>query len=95
MICEFHFQEGFSGETVVITVDGKETARFNAKTRMQLGLAKIEPIKLTSGQRVSISLSPSGPKADYHFKPADKFVKVNLVNQQLEISPVPVSPGYV
>jgi hypothetical protein len=92
---EFHFQEGFTGEPVEISVDGKPIARFNAKTRLQLGLAHIERLELEPGQVVSICIEDLN-LAQSVSVPADQdYIKVNRAADGLDVEPTSTLPGYL
>jgi hypothetical protein len=93
--CEFHFQEGFTGNTVELAVDGKSSARFEARTRVQIGLARIETLALEAGQTVSIALPALGLKRDFLVSAADRWVTVNVADNTLVVQSVQAGPGYV
>lgn len=92
---EFHFQEGFSGECIEIAVDGKNTTSFEARTRLQIGLAHILPLVLNDGQRVSIAIPPLSLREQITIEPTDRWFTINLVDHRLAISRARSSPGYV
>jgi hypothetical protein len=54
--CELHFQEGFSGENVEVLLDGRTMAEFEARTRMQIGVAHIEKLALDPGQTITVRI---------------------------------------
>lgn len=93
--CEFHFQEGFAGEAVEMAVAGKSSARFKARTRAQIGLAKIETLQLQAGQTVSISIPALGLRSDFQVGAADRWVTVNVADNTLVVRSVQAGPGYV
>jgi protein involved in polysaccharide export with SLBB domain len=92
---EIHVQEGFTGETVDIRVNGAEVSRFAATTRPQIGLAHIERLQLSPGDTVQISIQASGTSVIFIPKPKEIYVRVNLVQKKLEINLSRSSPGYL
>lgn len=95
MDVELHFQEGFGGETVVVTVDGAEVARVMARTRMQIGLAHIETLRLTPGQTVTIGLPEQSLVAVHAIEAGKPFVQIALEGGALRIRSSETSPGYM
>lgn len=93
--CEFHFQEGFNGETVEVRVEGESCLKFEAKTRMQLGLARIETLQLQKGQLVSIVIAALGLYQDIRIGSAERWVTVNIADHTLVVRSVQEMPGYV
>jgi hypothetical protein len=93
--CEFHFQEGFTGEVVTLEIDGREIARFNARTRFQTGLAQIETVALEDGQVVTIRVPERSLTELYQKAPGDRWVAVNIAGGKLSVRSVEASPGYV
>jgi hypothetical protein len=92
---EIHFQEGFADETVLVAVDGVEIARFTASTRMQLGLAHIERLRLDPGQTVTVGLPDRSLKVAHVVEERRPFVQVNLEQGDLRIHSTETTPGYV
>lgn len=95
MQCEFHFQEGFTGETVTLSVDGEVRAQFEARTRLQTGLARIESLELTPGQTVAIAVSAPGLGAKHRAAAGDRWITVNRVDGTLVVQSATRRPGYV
>jgi hypothetical protein len=93
--CEFHFQEGFAGEVVTLEVDGREVARFSARTRLQTGLAQVERLELDIGQVVTVRVPERSSSERYQRVPGDRWVTVNLAGGKLSVRSVEASPGYV
>lgn len=91
---ELHFQEGFAGETVVVLVDDAVVARFEARTRMQIGLAHIEKVPLSPGQVVTIRVGRSAATS-LTVEPARTFIEINYRGDALSIEAMPSSPGYL
>jgi len=95
MDCELHLQEGFTGETVVIEVDGQEITRVEARTRMQIGLAHIEKLSLTPGQMVAIRLPGVNLSAEHRVTAGRPFIQVTLENGALRFKATEFTPGYL
>lgn len=93
--CELHFQEGFSGETVEVRLDTKQIAVFTIKTRMQIGLAHVEKITASEGDRVEILIKESGLSKTVSAIDNGNYIIINLKNGKLEVSVSRVSPGYL
>ncbi len=92
---EFHFQEGFKGQIVTLTVDGKVQLSSETQTRLQIGLARIETIELTSGRTVIIELPDLKIMQTYEVAESDYWISVNLIDHSLVIRPEGQSPGYL
>lgn len=93
---EFHFQEGFSGQTVLIGLDGREVAGFVASTRLQLGLAKLQVVQAADGQRVDIAIPELALKQSVTLQAQDLWFTVNLQDgSQLVLQRAASAPGYV
>lgn len=95
MNCELHFQEGFDGETLVVSADGVEVARFTARTRMQIGLAHIEKLTLKAGQTVTIRLLENSVEKSHVVEAGKPFIQIALEAGALQIQSTEISPGYV
>lgn len=92
---ELHFQEGFSGETVEVLVDGVRVARFEARTRMQIGLAHIERLDLSPGDVVTVRIGDDATSASVTAEPGKTYLNINLKNDKLILESTESSPGYV
>jgi hypothetical protein len=92
---ELHFQEGFTGETVEVLVDDKVVASFEARTRMQIGLAHIERLELSPGDVVTIRIAGGPVSASVTVTKGKNFVNINLKDQKLDLETTEGSPGYV
>lgn len=92
--CEFHFEEGFTGESVSVAVDGVERARFDARTRLQTGLARIESLDLEAGQVVVIAIPSMSLRSEFLVATGDRWVKVELKNRTLVVSRAHTEPGH-
>jgi hypothetical protein len=62
--CELHFQEGFTGQTVTLAVDGQARSAFEARTRTQTGLARIETLEAGPGQTITVGIPEYGIQED-------------------------------
>lgn len=92
---ELHFQEGFSGEAVDISVNGKPASHLVAKTRVQTGLAQIERLSLANGDTVRITIPATGAETSIKASTAQPYVAVNLTDGQINIQARKDSPGYM
>ena len=92
---EFHFQEGFSGETVLLSAAGRPPVRFQASTRQQIGLARIETLLLEPGETVTITLPDLPASASYRAEEQDDCITVNLAGGRLIVQAVRQRPGYL
>lgn len=77
-----HFQEGFSGETVQILVNGKPIGERSLKTRNQIGLAHIERIEVSSGDQIEIKIAGLS-EAKVKIIDVSSSIKINLVDKKL------------
>ena len=91
---EFHFQEGFTGQTVTLAVDGRTRESFPARTRLQTGLARIESLPLEPGQTVTIAVPDLKLHETYLVAKGDRWIAINLVGPALVVRPTQRSPGY-
>lgn len=92
---EFHFQEGFSGQTFEIIASGHICARVTASTRYQIGLAHIETIELKDGEEVVIRDQTTQSQTFIQIHHDKPFVALKLVNGKLEAEASSQSPGYL
>ncbi|MEZ5667180.1 MAG: hypothetical protein R3F55_07065 [Alphaproteobacteria bacterium] len=92
---ELHFQEGFTGETVTVAVDGSVVARFQASTRMQTGLAHIERLHLLPGQEVTVHAGDEPGGATIAVDESHPFVVINREEDRLVVGATERSPGYL
>lgn len=93
--CEFHFQEGFTGENVTLSVDGETRVRFDARTRLQTGLSQIESLNLDPGQTVTIAVPSIPILVEYQVVEGDRWVTINMVDRALVVRPAQRRPGYL
>jgi hypothetical protein len=77
-----HFQEGFSGETVQILVNGEPIGERSLKTRNQIGLAHIERIEVSSGDQIELKISGLSDTKVKITGDASS-IKINLVDKKL------------
>jgi len=94
---EFHFQEGFTGQTVSLAVDGETRVHFEARTRLQTGLARIETLELNPGQTVTITVPDLALHGEYRVAGGDRYrwITINLVDRMLVMRSAQESPGYL
>jgi len=95
MIVELHFQDGFSGETVEVEVDGTLVARFVAKTRYQINLAHIEAVELAHGQTLTIRLVETGVSVGIPVVGAEKYYEISNISGQISVNPTDELPKYL
>jgi len=93
--CEFHFQEGFAGELVTVAVDGVLRVQFEARTRLQTGVAHIELVAVDPGQTVTIAVPIHSVQCEYRISGIDHWVTINLVDHKLVVQRSEGSPGYL
>lgn len=92
---ELHFQEGFSGESVVVEVDGLPVSRFTANSRFQTGLAHIERVQITDGSEIKIAIPAAGAKATIKASRLTPYIVINLKDKRLLLEANAESPGYM
>jgi hypothetical protein len=95
MQCELHFQEGFSGERVEVLVDGRSMAEFEARTRMQIGVAHIEKLALDPGQTVTVRIRDRDIEGSITAAAGKKFIIVNMSGDLLTVKNSDALPGYL
>lgn len=93
--CELHFQEGFSGETVAVAVNGEIRLRFEARTRLQTGLARLEILDVNPGETITISVPQRNSHGEFRPSGATYILTVNLVAGVLLVRPAASAPGYI
>lgn len=94
---ELHLQEGFTGQRVVIAVNGAVVAEIaSATTKLMLGLAEIVQLDVTPGQEVWIRVEgDDGAEQSFTAKDTQEFVTVTRVDGGLVLGFPAQSPGYV
>lgn len=92
---EVHFQEGFVGQQIDISVDGQLMISFEARTRFQTGLAHIEPMTVREDQVVAIAIDELGIRDSFHIEASFPYVTVNLADGQMLIRQTEMLPGYL
>ena len=60
MQLELHFQDGFSGETIEVLVDGQVQAQLQLKTRYQINLAHVEQLAVEPAQDLMVRSADTG-----------------------------------
>lgn len=91
---EVHLQEVFSGETVWLTVAGRERARLEARTRFQTGLAGIETLTVHEGEEVTIEVDGSSC-ANVTAERSRPYIVVKMLDGRLEVTKTARCPGYL
>jgi hypothetical protein len=92
---ELHLQEGFSGEGVEVLVDGETVAEFDARTRMQIGVAHVEKLALDPGQTVTVRIRGGDIQGSITATAGKKFIIVNLSGSLLNMVSRKERPGYI
>ena len=88
---EIHFTEYFDGETVMISSENRELARFDhLKTDLRTGLAKIARVALSPGRATfEFTATPSNVRASATLDTTQlKYVTVALVGGSLKVAAV-------
>lgn len=91
---ELHLQEGFTGETVVIRLDGALMGELAARTRMQIGLAHVERLRVRAGQTLSLAIPASRLEASLVLDAASPVVTANLAGGALRLAHPQAPPRY-
>jgi hypothetical protein len=84
-MAEIHFQSGFTGEPIEVRVDGVLVSSFQARTRMQVGVAHVLPLEVDADRKVTVLLPKAGLSASFHVRPSAPFVRVSLEGGQLHV----------
>lgn len=92
--CEFHFQEVFNGERVVLSKGGEVVADRAMKTRMQIGLADVVEVDVKPGDEIRAILMGAGQEARLVMGPHDPYVSVRMENGQLIMQRAEGMPRY-
>ena len=92
---ECHFQEGFAGETVVLSAGGAELSRLPMRTRPQTGLAGIASVEIAAGRVATVSVPDANLSAARTVAESDRWITVNRRGNALVLESVPACPGYV
>jgi len=95
MVCEFHFREGFTGEVVELTIAGERCMRRELRTRLQIGLAHIEEVRLRSGQEAVVTVPAVGLRAAVEVEETDRWITVDLEGGALVVRRAGSAPGYL
>lgn len=93
--CEFHFQEGFSGQHAEIMDSTGVLARIELRTQFQTGLAEIETLTLDNEKEIIIRLDAPDTQAIVRIDASEPFILLNLIDARLSISRANRSPGYL
>lgn len=91
---EFHFAEGFTGQKVVILVDGDERFSKKLQTQFQTGLAHIETLRLDGCEHVVIRIGPD-LEVEPELDPQNPFIILSLVGGKPTLTHEVARPGYV
>ena len=93
MNTKVHFQEGFANEEVVVSVDGRTVAAFDATTRTQIGFAHALDVELTAGAHLAVTCR-DGQRAEFRVHGSPKFVLVSKGPSGLALTPTDEEPKY-
>ncbi|MBP8271758.1 MAG: hypothetical protein KAX42_07760 [Sphaerotilus sp.] len=92
---EIHLQEGFTGQTIEVAIDGELQWRKSASTRWQTGLAAIEPTAFQAGQTLTVRLVESNAVGKIIPEPGQHWITVSLDAGRPVLAAHRVCPGYV
>jgi archaellum component FlaF (FlaF/FlaG flagellin family) len=92
---ELHVQEGFSGESVEVLVEGRIVATFEARTRMQIGVAHVEKLLLDPGQTVTVRIKDRDVEGSITAVAGKRFIIVNMQGDLLTLKNSDALPGYL
>ena len=92
---EFHFTEGFSKQKVNIEPSDHKHVELEVTTRFQIGLAHIEVLDLYDGEVVNVGINNTRISQLIKVNSQKKYVIINLVDEDLRIELLDISPGYV
>jgi hypothetical protein len=95
VIVELHFQDGFSGESIEVLVDGKVRAVFTAKTRYQINLAHIAKVDLKPGQKLAIRVENTGGTIEFPTSGTGKYYVISKNFEQIVVKRTDNMPGYL
>ncbi|PZQ09988.1 MAG: hypothetical protein DI564_16785 [Rhodanobacter denitrificans] len=91
---EVHLQTGFTGQTVLVDLDGRRLAEVEARTPLQLGLAHRLTVQADVGQTLTISVPARSLVHRYTIGAGDEVVTVNLDDAGLLVEPARERPVY-
>lgn len=92
---EVHLQEGFTGQTIEVAVDGELRWRKSASTRWQTGLAAIEPTAFREGQTLTVRVDGSNAVGTIVPQQGQHWITVSLDAGRPVLAAHRESPGYV
>lgn len=95
MNVELHFQDGFSGETVEVLVNGEVKASFTAKTRYQINLAHVQPVALAAGDRLTIRVKEPPASVNLGIESVHKYYVISWRAEKMLIEPTDELPKYM
>lgn len=91
---EVHLQAGFTGQTVLIDLDGQRLAEIAARTPLQLGLAHRLDLQAEAGQTLTVRVPARSLVRSYTIGREDEVVTVNLDDAGLTVESARERPGY-
>ena len=91
---EVHLQGGFTGQTVLIDLDGRRLAEVEARTPLQLGLAHRLTVQADAGQTLTFGVPARSLVHRYTIGPDDEVITVNLDDAGLHVEPARERPAY-
>ncbi len=92
---ELHFTEGFSGETLRVAPANHIPFELHLKTRLQIGLAHIEILKLFDREEVEITIEELGIKHRIFANSRNTIIIFHLTEKALHIEYPTTRPGYL
>ncbi len=93
-VYELHLQEGFTGESIEVLADDAVVGAFEARTRMQVGYARIERLALSPGQKVTVRVKNPPRSESIMVEEGKEFILINLPKGQLSLTTTDKRPGY-
>jgi hypothetical protein len=94
---EVHLQEGFTGQTVEVAVDGELRWRQTVSTRWQTGLAAVAPLAFQAEQTVTVRVLAGDTSVSGQIVPGpgQHWITVSLEAGGPVLAAHRVCPGYV
>jgi len=95
MIVELHFQDGFEGETIEVSVNHALRARITPKTRYQINLAHMETVEVEEGDMLKLHAPESKISAEIRVERNHKYYMISRRADKLLVKPTGELPKYL
>ena len=92
---EFYFEEYFTGEPFTIALGDRVVATIEPTTRMQIGLAHVEPTHCRDGEVATVSSEMLDVSAEHTISADEPFLRVTLHDGDLQIAASWRQPGFI